>query len=118
MFGCGIARNTFTSGMFQSPVLSLTDTRPTLRGRLKQLTLHFSGSGIGLQYAQGWGIVNGIPYAKVEESIQYHDPAESAKRLLRLTGRKKPDFLYFRTILMTHSEHKKMFDQVKSSQEG
>lgn len=59
-----------------------------------------------------------MPYAKVEESIQYHDPAESAKRLLRLTGRKKPDFLYFRTILMTHSEHKKMFDQVKSSQEG
>jgi hypothetical protein len=79
---------------------------------------NFSQNGIGLHYVEGWGVRKGMPHIYVEEGIQYHTPEESAARLLALVGRKQPDFLYFRTILMTPSEHKKLFDMVKSSPKG
>jgi hypothetical protein len=59
-----------------------------------------------------------MPYIKCEEAIQYHSPEESAKLLLKFVDSKKPNFLYFRTILMTPSEHKQLFDLVKASPQG
>jgi len=76
----------------------------------------FSSNGIGLHFwSNGWGVHKGMPYIKCEEAIQYHTPEESASLLLRFVGSKNPDFLYFRTILMTPSEHKRLFELVKAS---
>jgi hypothetical protein len=87
-------------------------------GKVEEAYTTFSPNGLGLQYGKGWGVYHGTPFIQVEESIQYHNPEESARLLLRLVKKKRPDFLYFRTILMTPSEHRKMFDLVKSSPEG
>ena len=79
----------------------------------------FSPNGIGLHFwAKGWGVHKGMPYIKCEEAIQYHSPDDSANRLLDFVGRQKLDFLYFRTILMTPSEHKRLFDLVMASPKG
>ena len=59
-----------------------------------------------------------MPYIRCEEAIQYHTPEESAKLLLEFVKPKKLDFLYFRTILMTPSEHKRLFELVKASPRG
>jgi len=91
---------------------------PPTSGKVLDAYTNFSQNGVGLQYVKGWGVHKGMSHIYVEEGIQYHTPEESAARLLRLVKTKRPDFLYFRTILMTPSEHKKLFDAVKSSPKG
>lgn len=78
----------------------------------------FSQSGVGLQYVKGWGVHKRMPHIHVTQSIQYHTPKESAALLLSLVRTERPEFLYFRTILMTPTEHKELFDTVKSSPKG
>ena len=95
------------------------DTRPIPETRWRTRTLQFSPNGIGLHFwAKGWGVHKQMPYIKCEEAIQYHSPEESAKLLLDFVGRQKLDFLYFRTILMTPSEHRQLFELVNASPKG
>jgi hypothetical protein len=92
---------------------------PPTGDKVEDAYAEFSQNGIGLHFwSKGWGVHKGMPYIKCEEAIQYHNPEESARLLLKFVGRKKPDFLYFRTILMTPSEHKQLFDLVKASPQG
>jgi len=92
---------------------------PHTGDKVEDASAQFSSNGIGLHFwSNGWGVHKGMPYIRCEEAIQYHTPEESASLLLRFVGSKKPDFLYFRTILMTPCEHKRLFELVKASPKG
>ncbi len=74
----------------------------------------FSSNGVVLQFGNRWGVHKVMPLIKMDQDIQYHPPEEAARRILAKISTKKPEFFIFRTILMTPSDHKKMFDAVKA----
>lgn len=74
----------------------------------------FSPGGVVLQFGDRWGVHKRMPFIRMDQDIQYHSPEDSAGRILAKISMKKPEFFIFRTILMTPSDHRKMFDAVKA----